>query len=169
MVTFYIFRHGDTVNTGGIKRLWRNGGGPRNLPILQKSKYALGEMGKYLKDIPTDANFTSPYLRCRQSSEIVREFSGKKFVTDERIRELRDDIHGFVHFKKRVKEFLKEIEDKGYKSVAICTHGAVIAAIKHLVIDGKFFYFQGIDFPSPGKLMVIEDKKVKILNFNKDN
>ncbi len=167
MTTFYIFRHGDTINTGGINRLLKKGGGPRDLPILPKSKYALEKIGEYLKDIKTDANFTSPYLRCRESSEIVGKISKKEFIVDERIRELRDDIHGFVHFKKRVREFLKEIEEKGYSSVAICTHGAIIVAIKHIVRDGYFFYFQGIDFPSPGKLMILKGKKVRIIDFNK--
>lgn len=171
MTTFYIFRHGNTKNTEGVnslvKRFVSVGGGSRDLPILPKSRYALEKIGEYLKNIPTDANFTSPYLRCRQSSEIVEEKTGKKFIVDERIRELRDDLKGALKFEKRVKEFLDEIEKKEYKSVAICTHGAVIAAIKHIVREGRFFYFQGIDFPSPGKLMILKDKKVEILNFNK--
>lgn len=171
MTDFYIFRHGNTKNTEGvnsiIKRFVSVGGGPRDLPILPKSEFALKQMGEYLKDIPTDANFMSPYLRCRESSKIVGDISGKEFITDERIRELRDDMDGFINFKKRINDFLREIEEKGYSSVAICTHGAVIAALKHLITEGRFFYLQGVDFPSPGKLMIIKNKKVKILNFNK--
>lgn len=168
MTTYYIFRHGDTVNTGETNHLIKNGGGSKNLPILSKGKPVLKKIGLYLKNIPTDANFTSPYLRCKASSKIVGEISDKKFVSDERIIELRDSFKGALRFKKRVKEFLEEIETKGYSSVAICTHGAVIAAIKHLVTEGRFFYFQGIDYPSPGKLMIIKNKKVRILNFNKE-
>lgn len=171
MTTFYIFRHGNTKNTEGVSSLIRHltpdGGGPMDLPILPKSKYALEKIGKYLKGIPTEANFTSPYLRCKDSSKIVSEMSGKVFKEEERIRELTRNIKGFVGFKGRVKDFLKEVEDKNYSAVTICTHGAVIAAIKHLVTTGKFYYFQGIDFPAPGNLMIIKGKKVEILNFNK--
>jgi broad specificity phosphatase PhoE len=170
MTTYYIFRHGNTKNTEGIgslKHLTTNGGGPVNLPILPKSKYALENIGKYLVKIPTDANFTSPYLRCQESSKIVSNVSEKKFIVDGRIRELTRSISGFAGFKSRVKEFLEEIETKKYSSVLICTHGAVIAAIKHLVTRGKFNYFQGMDFPPPGNLMIIKGKKVEIINFNK--
>lgn len=171
MTTFYIFRHGNTKNTEGvssfIKHLSLDGGGPRDLPILPKGKDALEKIGKYLKDIPTESNYTSPYLRCKESSKIVSDVSGKTFEEDERIRELTRSIKGFVGFKGRVKNFLKEIEDKNYSAVTICTHGAVIAAIKHLITSGKFYYFQGIDFPAPGNLMIIKGKKVEILNFNK--
>lgn len=138
-----------------------------NLPILPKSKPALKKIGNYLKDKQIDAFYTSPYLRCKMSSKIVEEETGKKFIVNEKIRELRSDIKGFVGFRNRVKDFINEVDNENYKAVAICTHGAVMAALKYLLVKGKFYYFQGIDFPAPGNLMIIEDKKVKIINFNK--
>ena len=171
MTTFYVFRHGNTKNTESknlvVKLITKNGGGPINLPILPKGKYALRKIGEYLKDKNVDTLFTSPYLRCRQSAKVVSDVIDKKFIVDERIRELRSDTKGFLGFKKRVNDFLKEVDKKNYSSVAICTHGAVIAAIKYLVTKGKFYYFQGTDFPEPGKMLIIRDQKVRTLDFNK--
>jgi broad specificity phosphatase PhoE len=171
MTTYYIFRHGNTKNTDRknliVKLITKNGGGSMNLPILPKSKPALIQIGKYLKDKNIDAFYTSPYLRCKQSSKIVEKEIGKKFIPNEKIRELRSDIKGFMGFKTRVRNFIKEVNDKNYKAVAVCTHGAVIAALKYLLTRGKFYYFQGVDFPKPGNLIVIEGKKIKVIDFNK--
>ena len=125
------------------------------------------DTGKYLGKIKPDACYTSTYLRCLQSVKIVENYIPNKFVKDERIRELRSDTKGFIGFTKRVHDFIKDIETKGYSSVAVCTHGAVMAALKHLLIHGKFYYIQGLDFPSPGNLIKIKEKKFEIINFNR--
>ena len=141
MTDFYIFRHGDTVNSKNPFDKLSIKKNTRNLPILPESYPALEKIGKYLKDIPTDADFSSPYLRCRQSVEIVGKFSGKKYVLNPRIEELEGHIN-FPDFNKRITSFLGEIKEKSYSTVSICTHGAVIAAIKHIETRGKFYFFQ---------------------------
>jgi len=170
MTDFYIFRHGDTMETksSGIfaKFIRQKGGGSPSLPILPKGVPALEKIGKFLKDIPIDAGFTSPYLRCAESAKIVEAVSNKKYVLDERIRELQGGRKNFSDFRERIIEFLDEIGEKNYSAVSICTHGAVVAAIKHLKTDGKFFFFQVWDFPAPGKLIIIKNKKVNTIDFN---
>ena len=170
MTDFYIFRHGETRETdgGGIfAGFFRLGGGQPSLPILTKGIPTLEKIGKFLKDIPIDASFTSPYLRCVESSKVVGSISGKRFIEDERIRELEGGIKKFGRFRERVFDFLSEIHKKNYSAISICTHGAVIAAIKHYETTGRFFFPQLLDFPNPGNLIIIKDSKVKKINFNK--
>ena len=165
MTTFYIFRHGDTVNSKNLFDRLSVKKDIHDLPILPESYSALEKIGEFLKDVPTDANFCSPYLRCRQSMEIVEKFSGKKYVIDPRIEELEGHIN-FSDFQKRMISFLTEIKEKKYSAVSICTHGAVIAALKHLETSEKFYFFQVFDYPEPGNLIIIKDGKVKTINFN---
>ena len=167
MTTFYILRHGDTVNSKNVFDKLTLKKDTHSLPILPESFSALEKIGKYLKDVPTDANFCSPYLRCRESAQIVEKFSGNKFVTDPRIEELEGHIN-FSDFQKRITSFLTEIKDKNYSAVSICTHGAVIAAIKHMETDGKFYFFQVFDYPEPGNLIIIKEGKIKQIDFNQN-
>jgi broad specificity phosphatase PhoE len=164
---YYIFRHGDTIETGNILvRFFGHSGDSHPLPILPKGIPALEKIGQYLKNIPTDANFCSPYLRCMDSAKIVGKISGKDYKADERIRELEKNGEKFSHFTGRIKNFIGEIEKKNYSAVSICTHGAGISAIKHLVTSGKFSFFQIWDFPPPGNLTIIKNGSVEKINFN---
>jgi len=165
MTTLYIFRHGDTVNTKNLFDKLTVKKDTHSLPILPESYTALEKIGKYLKDIPTDANFCSPYLRCRQSAKIVGKFSNKKYVIDSRIEELEGHIN-FSDFRKRIISFLNEIKEKNYSAVSICTHGAIIAAIKHMEVNGGFHFFQVLNYPEPGNLIIIKNRKVTQINFN---
>lgn len=162
----YIYRHGDTVNTNSLfKRFFGVEGSTQNLPILPKGVYALKEIAKFLKNTPTQAGFCSPYLRCIQSTQIVSGITNKNYEIDERITEF-EGKEKFGSLIKRVDNFLKDVERKNFDSVSICTHGAVISAIKHLTKNGKFYYFQLFDYPSPGKLTIIKDGRTETLNFN---
>jgi broad specificity phosphatase PhoE len=168
MTDFYIFRHGDTKDSGSfLNTIFDYKGDSRMLPILPKGVPALEKIGEFLKNIPTDANFCSPYLRCMDSAEIVGGIANKKYQSDERIRELEKNGEKFTSFKKRVINFLNEIDEKKYSAVSICTHGAVIAAIKHLKTSRRFYFFQIIDFPKPGNLTIIKNGEVDTIDFNK--
>jgi broad specificity phosphatase PhoE len=168
MTDFYIFRHGDTIESGNllIKILGRKRDS-HELPILPKGLPALKKIGVYLKNISTDANFCSPYLRCMESAKIVSDITKNKYIPDERICEFDNNGEKFTSFNKRVGDFLNEIDNNNYSAVSICTHGAVIAAIKHLKTNGRFFIFQGLDYPTPGNLVVIKNGKIEVLDFNK--
>ena len=49
----------------------------------------------------------------------------------------------------------------------ICTHGAVIAALKHYLTDGSFERRHETDYSQTGELMIInDDKSVEVLDFN---
>ena len=167
MTIFYIFRHGDTVNSKNSLDKLVIKKDTRNLPILPESHNALEKIGKFLKSVHTDADFCSPYLRCRESVKIVEKFSGKNYSFDSRIEELEGRII-FSDFQKRIKSFLNEIKAKKYSAVSICTHGAIIAAIKHMETASKFYFFQVFDYPEPGNLIIIKEGKIKKINFNQN-
>ena len=167
MTDFYIFRHGDTKDSENLlNKIFGHQGDSRTLPILPEGVPALKKIGKFLKDIPTDANFCSPYLRCMDSARIVGTIAKKNYQPDKRIQELEKNGERFTSFKKRVIGFINEIEKKNCSAVSICTHGAVIAAIKHLKAEGSFFFFQALDYPAPGNLIIIKNGKVENINFN---
>lgn len=167
MTDYYIFRHGDTSESGKLLiRFFGHRGDSHPLPILPKGIPALEKIGQFLKNIPTDANFCSPYLRCMDSVKIISPITKKEYQVDERIRELEGNGEGFINFKKRVINFFNEIEKKNYSAVSICTHGAVISALKHLETNRKFFFFQVWDFPAPGNLIIIKNGNIEVLNFN---
>jgi broad specificity phosphatase PhoE len=167
MTDFYIFRHGDTAESGNLLiKLFGHKGDSHHLPILPKGVPALEKIGQYLKNIPTDADFTSPYLRCIDSAKIVCGITGKVYQPDERLNEFEKNGEGFPNFKKRVVNFFNEIGGKNYSAVSICTHGAIISALKHLATGRKFSFFQVLDFPSPGNLIIIKNKEVKRIDFN---
>ena len=167
MTDFYIFRHGDTKDSGSLlAKIIGHQGDTHMLPILPKGKPALERIGNFLKNIPTDADFCSPYLRCKESVKIVGSIAKKKYEIDERIRELENNGESFTSFKKRIGDFLNEIDKKNYSAVSICTHGAVIAAIKHFETCGKFYIFQVLDFPNPGNLIIVKNREINTINFN---
>jgi broad specificity phosphatase PhoE len=167
MTDLYIFRHGDTVESGSLlAKIFGYHGDTHTMPILPKAVPALEKIGKYLKNIQTDVNFCSPYLRCLDSAKIVGSITGKIFKPNEGIREFRENGEKFSSFKARVSDFLDEIDKKNYSAVSICTHGAVIAALKHLKTRGNFYFFQVLDFPKPGNLIIIKDGATLDLNFN---
>ena len=135
------------------------------MPILPESRKSLEKIGEYLKKVHTDANFTSPFLRCKESAEIVHEVSGKVFRIDPRISELEGKII-FDKFEHDVKSFLDYLNKQKYSSVAICTHGAVIAAIKHLALGGSFHIYQVWDYPNTGNLVIIKNGRLETFDFN---
>ncbi len=158
---YYIFRHGDTFATKagtayGIKVF--------SAPILPEAKVALEKMGTYLNDHPTDYNVTSPLLRCRQTAKIVGELSDKQFETDKRLREFF--LETIWNLRRRVKSFLKDLDNKGYETVAICTHGAVISELVNILTGRTLSWYQLPLYPDPGILTIITENNIEQINFN---
>lgn len=160
-MTFYIFRHGVTFYS---KTNTPYPADQNSADILQEGIPATEKIGKYLKNIKTDGNFCSEIYRCRQTSEIVSKISGKKFVFDHNLNEYIENQ--FDEFNVQIKEFLKFLKRNNLKSIAICTHGAVIAGLKHLITEGEFKSEQIFDFPNPGIITKIENLEVEEIDFN---
>lgn len=165
---FYLFRHGDTFVTKG-QRVWYY---PSFLPetaftygtkvfsasILDESKPTIQKLAEYLKHIPTDFNASSQFRRCRQTVQIVEKITHKEFVFDKRLNEFVFEAPW--KFKHRIKNFLADLKANDYDSVAICTHGAVIALLINILTGKK------AGFPKPGVLVKIENDEITYKDFN---
>jgi broad specificity phosphatase PhoE len=159
----FIFRHGETFETKN-NTLYK-GDRIEKAEILSEGTEPLERLGHYLSAIKTNANFSSPYLRCRQSVEIIEKKSNKKFIYDDRLAEFIEGFWAFGKLRSRLQSFLNELQEKEIDQAAICTHGAVIAGIKHLLLNNSFHLWNLTDFPKPGVLWVIKDK-LEETNFN---
>jgi broad specificity phosphatase PhoE len=151
----YLFRHGITF---AVKEKHSSYGADiYSAEILPEGIPAIEKMAGFLKDIPSEANFCSEFLRCRQTTEIVTKITGKQFNIDSRIGEI---IHGedFGLFSGRIKSFLDGIKEyKGKGNIMICTHGAVMAGIVNWVSTGKFPEENKYIFPPPGVVLHVKD------------
>jgi len=161
MTKYYIFRHGQTLNSKYHLPYQKNN---RLVKILPDSIPSLERMAKYLKNISSDKNVSSEYLRCQQTTKIITKIMGVKFKKDSRLNEFGGET--FLDFTNRIKNFLEEVEKKEYQTVIICTHGAVISTIKNLLIKGRMKRRELPFFPKPGILLYIESKKVEKIDFN---
>ncbi len=149
--TYWVMRHGEAEsNTNGI------------VSSDQNAQYKLTEKGikdahmtaDSLKDAKIDFIVTSPILRTKETTEIVRNTLGLKesdVIVDDRIREMgfgswekkdiadflkvfplkdrfipnSEGIESFVNVKKRMGDFLYELERKyAGKKILIVTHGS---------------------------------------------
>jgi broad specificity phosphatase PhoE len=161
---FYIFRHGETfatkAGTGYGMHIF-------TASILPEARPAVERLAKYLKEIKTDFHVSSEFRRCKQTAQIISEVTSKEFVYDKRVNEYFLEPYWFL--KRRIQSLLKEIELKKYKSVCVCTHGAVISAFLHILTPEKSrLPFNIFNFPPPGVLTIIESNKAKQINFNNE-
>lgn len=161
--TYYLIRHGETFATKKYKGFY--GWKVLSAEILPETIPMLERVGTYMKNIPTDANYSSTIKRCVQTSKILTSTSNKEFIYDKRLNEYFFETFG--HFKKRVQKFLQELNESNTETVFICTHGAVIAAIEHLVTVQQFTVPMVFNYPPPGILTIIKGKEIEKINFNK--
>jgi len=160
-MNYYIFRHGETffskfkipygifINVAPIL--------PSKIPVTKR-------LAEYLKNVPTDANFSSPYLRCKQTIKIIEKVSLKKFVFDTRLGEFHNET--INKMEARLTNFLEEIKKKNFQNVMICSHGWPIVCLKDIILKGKLDSQDLGKYPNPGILICIKNGKVKEINFN---
>lgn len=158
-MTIYLLRHGLATHstTGYGDQLITASILPESIPVIKKT-------AEYLLDKQTDLNYSSEFLRCRQTVEIISMITGKQFLFDKRLNEY--NAESFEQFKIRLQSFLEDIKQKQVESLLICTHGAVIAGIKHLMINKKLNEENLLDFPIPGVLTVLNQGTIQEINFN---
>ncbi len=157
--TYYLVRHGIATHS-------THGYGKRKLtaPILPEAIPMIRRLAESLKAVGESINISSEIIRCRETSAIITEITGKKFTYDKRLNE---DYHEMVgDIRDRVKAFLDVVIQAPQKNVIVCTHGIVISAIKNLLTRNKFVTSDYLDYPPTGTLMIIEGKEVRTINFN---
>jgi broad specificity phosphatase PhoE len=161
MTKYYIFRHGETKYSKFHLSYPRDS---RLIEILPEGIPAIKKIGEYLKEIESDYNAVSEFDRCQTTIKIVSETSGKNFKKEARLNEFERE--SFSEFKNRVKSFVDEIGEKNYRNVVICTHGAVVAALKKL-LTGKNIRIIDLPFyPKTGTILRIEGNKIEEIDFN---
>ena len=162
-MNYFIFRHGETFET---KHNIPYGDRVRSSTILDEGIPALKRLAKHLRGIETDANFSSPFIRCKQTVKIIGGITKNTFVFDERLAEYVEKEEAFGQMAKRVKDFVTDVEKEKYNNIVVCTHGGIIAGLIHLIIEGYFEEHQLYNFPKPGVLISIEGGKLKSKDFN---
>lgn len=168
---FLIFRHGiATHSTAGYgDQVLTAGLLPEAYPVIER-------LAKHLASIRSQLNFSSEILRCRQTAEIVTKHTGKFFRFDPRLNEYHGET--FEQFATRVRSVLEDLVSDaddiarkknlphGSATLMICTHGAVIAAIKHFLLEDHFLQKDELDYTTPGQLMDVHGSDVSLLDFN---
>ncbi len=158
----YLFRHAQTFES---KNSIDYGADNFNTPILYEGREPIEKMGEYLKNIPSDFNISSPFLRCKQTVEIITEKTGKEFDFDNKLGEFIDIP--YVQFKLRIANFLEEMKSKNYKTILICTHGAVMSVLLHLLLDRiPEKSIPVSEYVKTGVLIKVENQMVEKLDFN---
>jgi broad specificity phosphatase PhoE len=158
---YFIFRHGMTFaskyNRWYFHKLY-------SATILEEGKPSVLKLSKYLKNVPTDFNVSSPFLRCRQTVELVTSITNKKFTFDERLSERTFEFSG--SFRKRVLNFIDEMEKSPHKNILICTHSAVIRELVDFLTENDLTPDKRRDAPLPGVLTIIKKGKIEEIDFN---
>lgn len=167
----YLVRHGiATHSTTGY------GDQVLTAQLLPEAYPVIHRLGKHLRSVPSQVNFGSTVLRCRQTVEIITEETGKLFRFDPRLSEYHQET--FEEFAGRTRECLVELlaeaDEVAVKkqlpnfsaSIIICTHGAVIASVKNLLLKDQFLIEDELDYTHPGQLLHIFNRTTELIDFN---
>jgi broad specificity phosphatase PhoE len=157
--TWYLFRH--ALSTRSV-----NGYGDKILTaeILPEEIKPIEKMAKYLNRVEESINYRSDIIRCRQTAEIISKITGKKFIPDNRLNEYYDE--NFDHVSTRIKQFIGEVDKIKQPNILVCSHGAIIAGIKKILLNEKFYESDLMDYPNCGELLIINGNKISNIDFN---
>lgn len=161
-MTVYIFRHGMAVHP-------HEGYGNRVLTaeLLPEGIPPIRRLAHYLQEVPADYRACSEVLRCRQTAGIVTEITGHPFEIDPRLREYHNER--FEELAERTKSFAESLQQRRAANTLVCTHGAVIAALKHYLLEGVFDRSHETDYVQTGQMLVIhDDNTCEVLDFNSE-
>ncbi len=163
--TFYLFRH-------GLARLPGQDYGdeifsaelvPEGIPPIER-------MGKFLAHEMIEACFTSPFRRCLQTAEILKQAGVREFKTEERLKEYGPDqehnLHeNFDQFMIRMHDVANFIRGLEAAKIALCTHGSVVACLARLLADREFTLDNLHEFPNPGEIKILTPRGVEYRDF----
>jgi len=134
--------------------------------ILPEGIPPVKRIGAYLREIPYDFGACSEFIRCRQTAAIVSEITGRGFVPDARLNEQYQE--SFDAVRDRVRAFVIEMQQSPHQHIWVCTHGIVIAALKHLILTGSFAQKDELDYILPGEILVIHAGESQVIRLNGD-
>ncbi|KKU49565.1 MAG: Isoleucine-tRNA ligase [Parcubacteria group bacterium GW2011_GWB1_49_7] len=112
---YFVMRHGQAESN--VKNILDLTGDPEN-HLTEKGKQEVEQ----IKGQEFDLVFCSPFLRARESAEII----GRDFVVDERLREIGQNEEG-SSARRRMGDFIYDIENKYQnKKILVISHGEPI-------------------------------------------
>lgn len=155
---WFIFRH-------GLATLNPNGYGDQILvaEVLPQGIPPVRRIGEYLKDKPFDYGVRSEFIRCQQTAGIVSEITGRAFIADKRLNEQYQESFEVVH--DRLKLFVDEMQQSDHQHIWVCTHGIIIAGLKHFLTTGEYLQKDELDFIMPGEVLIIENQQAQVIRF----
>jgi broad specificity phosphatase PhoE len=155
---WYIFRHGLATHS-------KQGYGDRILTaeVLPEGIPPIQRLGVFMTTLPCDAAYRSEFLRCQQTAQIVTERTGIHFSPDTRLNEQYQENFSAVH--DRVAAFVDEMSASQHTHIWVCTHGIIIAALRHFILDGRFVQSMENDYTQPGELLILADGHDEVVNF----
>lgn len=158
MKHWYIFRHGLATHS-------KNGYGDKILTaeVLPEGIPPVQRIGQYLTLMPYDYGARSEFLRCQQTAAIVTEITGRAFTPDTRLNEQYQEP--FESVRDRVRAFVDDMNASEHTHIWVCTHGVVIAALKHLITRGDFARSDENDYIQPGEVLLIRDGQTEVVKF----
>ena len=107
--SYYIFRHGLTLQAKKKQWYWH---ALYSAQIIDEGKPSIERLAAYIKDIKADYYVCSPFIRCKQTAEVVSKVTGKKFFIDKRLGEYVFEFSW--NFKKRILNFISDMEESDY-------------------------------------------------------
>src|SRR3989338_4368538 len=119
---YFAMRHGEAIDNA--KHIYDPKGDPNNhLTDKGREEATLSASGIKAENI--DLIFSSPFLRTRETAEVVREVLGlspSNVILDDRLHEINEPDQKFVF--ERIGDFIFEIEKKySEKNILIISHG----------------------------------------------
>lgn len=158
-MTWYLFRHAlATYSTQGY------GEEILTASILPEAIPSIEKLAQHLNSVSKSLNLRSELARCEQTTDIITKITGKVFVPDKRLNEFYRETYDAL--RKRIWNFVDEMFQTKRENLLLCTHGIVIAAIKHILLAGDFSEKHLLDYPACGELLIIKDKKEEVISFN---
>lgn len=163
MSTFYLFRHGATHFS---KNKIPYGDFEHSAEVLPEAIPSIEKIAKYLDASGVHIAQRSEFLRCAQTAKIIEDNSEIRFTPNPLLNEFTE--YDFHTFKDRMVKLSAELTHVSDRSFALCTHGAVIAALKRILLFGQqAFQVQHLVFyPKTGVILKINDGQVEEVDFN---
>ena len=155
---WYIFRHGLATHS-------KNGYGDQILTaqVLPEGRPPIERLGVYMRVLPYEVGYRSHLLRCEKTAQIVTDATGNPFMPDARLNEQYQETFESVH--DRVQAFVADANASPHTYIWVCTHGVIIAALRHFILDGQFWRSMENNYTQPGELLMIANGKDEVLNF----
>jgi broad specificity phosphatase PhoE len=161
MKTFYIFRHGQTYFS---KSEIPYGENELTAHILPEARESIEKMGRFLASVNVDQAFRSEFLRCKETAQILESQKVTHFDPNPLFSEfVEPDFEVFLTRMEEAKRFLLSLSANTF---ALCTHGAVVAALQKLLLDESFHAHELMYYPKTGVVVKVSGGKVENIDFN---